>query len=68
MVRDPIATCTILTWECYEGPKSSVHINQDGVEGITGAEVADGIEGCIKAVRRQVGAGADWIKVRDIPR
>ncbi|KAF7971019.1 hypothetical protein HWV62_7386 [Athelia sp. TMB] len=37
-------------------------MNQDGVEGITGAEVADGIDGCVKAVRRQIGAGADWIK------
>lgn len=28
-----------------------------------GAEVADGLDGCIREVRRQVGAGADWIKV-----
>lgn len=28
-----------------------------------GAEVADGVEGVRKAVRRQIGHGADWIKV-----
>ena len=38
-------------------------LNVEGVEGITGAEVVDGKEGCRAAVRRQVGAGADWIKV-----
>lgn len=31
---------------------------------MTGAEVADGVDECVKAVRRQIGAGADWIKVR----
>ena len=30
---------------------------------MSGAEVADGVKECRKAVRRQVGAGADWIKV-----
>ncbi|KAF8555087.1 hypothetical protein OG21DRAFT_1597060 [Imleria badia] len=35
---------------------------QNGIDGITGAEVADGCDECIKAVRRQIGAGADWIK------
>lgn len=30
---------------------------------MSGAEVADGVEECRKAVRRQVGAGTDWIKV-----
>lgn len=29
-----------------------------------GAEVVDGETECRKAVRRQIGAGADWIKVR----
>jgi hypothetical protein len=38
-------------------------MNREGVEGITGAEIADGKDECIKAVRRQIGAGADWIKV-----
>ncbi|KAF5386530.1 hypothetical protein D9757_005911 [Collybiopsis confluens] len=45
------------------GPKSSVNVNQEGIEGVTGAEVADGVDGCIRAVRRQIGAGADWIKI-----
>ncbi|KAG5352820.1 hypothetical protein C0989_000271 [Termitomyces sp. Mn162] len=45
------------------GPKSSLFPSQSGVEGITGAQVADGIEECIKAVRKQIGAGADWIKI-----
>lgn len=38
-------------------------MNEDGVEGIVGAEAADGPSQCRQAVRRQVGAGADWIKV-----
>ncbi|KAG7451500.1 uncharacterized protein BT62DRAFT_984593 [Guyanagaster necrorhizus] len=45
------------------GPKSSIHPHSEGVEGITGAEVTDGIDECVKAVRRQVGAGVDWIKI-----
>ncbi|KAJ3839521.1 hypothetical protein F5878DRAFT_581607 [Lentinula raphanica] len=45
------------------GPKSSLHNDQEGVEGVTGAEVADGVEECIRATRRQIGAGADWIKI-----
>ncbi|KAL5533824.1 hypothetical protein ACEPAG_284 [Sanghuangporus baumii] len=45
------------------GPRSRLILNQEGVEGIIGAEVADGVEECRKAVRRQVGAGADWIKI-----
>ncbi|KII93036.1 hypothetical protein PLICRDRAFT_35213 [Plicaturopsis crispa FD-325 SS-3] len=45
------------------GPKGSLNLSQNGVEGITGAEFADGVDGCIKAVRRQIGAGADWIKI-----
>lgn len=46
------------------GPKGSLHVNEEGIEGVTGAEVADGCDGCRKAMRRQIGAGADWIKVR----
>ncbi|KAI0320062.1 hypothetical protein OF83DRAFT_1053830 [Amylostereum chailletii] len=46
------------------GPKSSLRVGQEGVDGITGAEVVDGVDECVKAVRRQIGAGADWIKVR----
>lgn len=45
------------------GPRNRLYPNHDGVEGIMGAEVADGDVECKKAVRRQVGAGADWIKV-----
>ena len=41
-------------------------MNQEGVQGITGAEAADGIDECRKVVRRQIGAGADWIKVRPL--
>lgn len=46
------------------GPRSRINLNEEGVEGVSGAEVADGVEECRKAVRRQVGAGTDWIKVR----
>ncbi|GLB43774.1 putative amidohydrolase family protein [Lyophyllum shimeji] len=45
------------------GPKSSLFPSQNVVEGVTGAEAADGVEGCIRAVRRQIGTGADWIKI-----
>ncbi|OCH92980.1 hypothetical protein OBBRIDRAFT_725705, partial [Obba rivulosa] len=58
------ANRAIVTTGSY-GPKSGVHLNQEGVDGITGAEVADGVVECVKAVRRQIGAGADWIKVRE---
>lgn len=47
------------------GPKGVHHLNLEGVEGVTGAEVVDGKDECRKAVRRQIGAGADWIKVPD---
>lgn len=46
------------------GPKSSVHVNREGIDGVTGGEAADGVEVCAKVTRRQIGAGADWIKVR----
>ncbi|KDQ20345.1 hypothetical protein BOTBODRAFT_27767 [Botryobasidium botryosum FD-172 SS1] len=45
------------------GPKGDMHLHVEGVDGITGAEVVDGEDECRKAVRRHVGAGADWIKV-----
>jgi len=41
-------------------------MNVEGVEGMTGAEAADGRGECRKVVRRQIGAGADWIKVQNI--
>ncbi|KAF9495665.1 hypothetical protein BDN71DRAFT_1447349 [Pleurotus eryngii] len=45
------------------GPKSPVHINQEGIDGVTGGEAADGVDECTKVTRRQIGAGADWIKI-----
>ncbi|EIW87413.1 hypothetical protein CONPUDRAFT_149443 [Coniophora puteana RWD-64-598 SS2] len=30
---------------------------------VTGADLADGVDECIRVVRRQVGAGADWIMI-----
>ncbi|KAJ7176851.1 hypothetical protein C8R46DRAFT_1346787 [Mycena filopes] len=45
------------------GPKSSIHMNTEGVEGVVGAEAADGPAECVRAVRRQIGAGADCIKI-----
>ncbi|KAF8576138.1 hypothetical protein K439DRAFT_1640779 [Ramaria rubella] len=45
------------------GPKGAHHPNVEGIEGITGAEAVDGMNECRKAVRRQIGAGADWIKI-----
>ncbi|KAH7914545.1 hypothetical protein BJ138DRAFT_1098600 [Hygrophoropsis aurantiaca] len=56
------ATRAIVPTGSY-GPKSALYLNREGVDGITGAEVADGREECMKAVRRQIGAGADWIKI-----
>jgi hypothetical protein len=47
----------------YTGPKSYLHLNREGIDGVTGVDAADGTQECIKAVRRQIGAGADWIKV-----
>ncbi|KAF8605908.1 hypothetical protein BDV93DRAFT_543103 [Ceratobasidium sp. AG-I] len=45
------------------GPKSDINPNEQGVNGITGAQVADGPDDCMRVVRQQVGAGVDWIKV-----
>lgn len=47
----------------FYGPKNILYPERDGVEGTMGAEVADGEVECVKAVRRQIGAGADWIKI-----
>lgn len=53
-----------LTDRCFLlGPRNKLYPNRDGIEGVMGAEPADGEVECKKAVRRQVGAGADWIKV-----
>ncbi|KAF8633614.1 hypothetical protein AX15_001399 [Amanita polypyramis BW_CC] len=51
----------ISTGSC--GPRSEPYPSVEGVQGVTGAEVADGKDACIRAVRRQIGAGADWIKI-----
>ncbi|KZT51863.1 hypothetical protein CALCODRAFT_487574 [Calocera cornea HHB12733] len=45
------------------GPKGELNPSANNVDGAMGADVADGLEECRKAVRRQVGAGADWIKI-----
>lgn len=45
------------------GPKNEQRPFLTSVDGKTGADVADGIDECVKAVRRQIGTGADWIKV-----
>lgn len=47
----------------YQGPKNTLTPSQQGVDGKRGAEPADGVAQCIQEVRRQIGAGADWIKV-----
>ncbi|KAG9019387.1 Nucleoporin nup84 [Tulasnella sp. 427] len=49
--------------KCLSGPKGDLHPGVEGVDGKRGAEVADGEAECIRAVRRQVGAGANWIKI-----
>jgi hypothetical protein len=36
-----------------------------GIEGVMGSEPADGVDGCIREVRKQVGVGADWVKVKN---
>ena len=48
------------------GPKSTLYPAQEGIDGIKGAEPVDGIDACIREVRKQIGAGADWIKVGSI--
>ncbi|KAJ7621447.1 hypothetical protein FB45DRAFT_1032701 [Roridomyces roridus] len=56
------ANRAIVTTGSY-GPKSSIRLNTEGIEGVIGAEAADGPADCIRAVRRQIGAGADLIKI-----
>jgi hypothetical protein len=56
--------CKPLVWgSCVEVMNVSLYPSRDGVEGVMGAKVADGVDGCIREVRRQVGVGSDWIKV-----
>ncbi|KAF4573685.1 hypothetical protein EYR36_008203 [Pleurotus pulmonarius] len=45
------------------GPKGAIHVNQEGIDDVAGGEAADGVEECTKVTRRQIGAGADWIKI-----
>ncbi|PPQ70259.1 hypothetical protein CVT25_013296 [Psilocybe cyanescens] len=56
------ATKAIVTTGSY-GPKNTLIPSQQGVDGMRGAEPADGVAQCIQEVRRQIGAGADWIKI-----
>jgi hypothetical protein len=48
------------------GPKSNLYPAQEGIDGIKGAESVDGLDACVREVRKQIGAGADWIKVGSI--
>ncbi|KAF8971879.1 hypothetical protein BDZ97DRAFT_1913765 [Flammula alnicola] len=45
------------------GPKSSLYPAQEGIDGVKGAEPVDGVNDCVREVRKQIGAGADWIKI-----
>ncbi|KAG8682110.1 hypothetical protein FRC09_017008 [Ceratobasidium sp. 395] len=45
------------------GPKSKLYPSGQGVDGVSGAQVADGPDECMRAVRQQIGAGVDWIKI-----
>ncbi|KAG9125887.1 hypothetical protein FRC07_005745 [Ceratobasidium sp. 392] len=45
------------------GPKNKLYPSEQSVDGIAGAQVADGPDGCMRAVRQQIGAGVDWVKV-----
>ncbi|KAF8893709.1 hypothetical protein CPB84DRAFT_1783219 [Gymnopilus junonius] len=56
------ATRAIISSGSY-GPRSSLYPHQQGIDGVNGAEPVDGIAECVKEVRKQIGAGADWIKI-----
>lgn len=45
------------------GPKNATRPSALGVDGKYGVDVADGVDECVKVVRRHIGAGTDWIKV-----
>ena len=47
----------------YVGPKNTTRPSAIGVDGKYGMDVADGVDECVKVVRRHIGAGADWVKV-----
>ncbi|KAF8799853.1 hypothetical protein BYT27DRAFT_7119399 [Phlegmacium glaucopus] len=56
------ATRALISTGSY-GPKSTLYPAQEGIDGIKGAESVDGVDACVREVRKQIGAGADWIKV-----
>ncbi|PPQ96795.1 hypothetical protein CVT26_006209 [Gymnopilus dilepis] len=56
------ATRAIISSGSY-GPRSSLYPHQQGINGVNGAEPVDGIAECVKEVRKQIGAGADWVKI-----
>ncbi|CAE7103641.1 unnamed protein product [Rhizoctonia solani] len=56
------ASRAIVTTGSY-GPKTQLHPNAQSVDGVAGAQVADGPAECSRVVRQHIGAGADWVKV-----
>ncbi|KAF8799600.1 hypothetical protein BYT27DRAFT_7234400 [Phlegmacium glaucopus] len=56
------ATRALISTGSY-GPKSTLYPAQEGIDGIKGAESVDGVDACVREVRKQIGGGADWIKV-----
>ncbi|CAE6486581.1 unnamed protein product [Rhizoctonia solani] len=55
------ASRAIVTTGSY-GPKTQLHPNAQSVDGVAGAQVADGPAECSRVVRQHIGAGADWVK------
>lgn len=45
------------------GPKNPLYTLAEGIQGVMGATVADGVDECRRAVRKHIGAGADWVKI-----
>ncbi|CAG8714191.1 14795_t:CDS:2, partial [Acaulospora colombiana] len=56
------ATRAIVATGSY-GPKNVNRPYVTEVDGKSGADPASGVDECVRVVRRQIGAGADWIKV-----
>ncbi|KAF9532198.1 hypothetical protein CPB83DRAFT_759631 [Crepidotus variabilis] len=56
------STRAIISTGSY-GPQSALYPSQNGVDGVMGAQPVDGVDECVKEVRKQIGAGADWIKI-----
>ncbi|QRW17013.1 amidohydrolase family protein [Rhizoctonia solani] len=57
---------SIVTTGSY-GPKTQLHPNAQSVDGVSGAQVADGPAECSRVVRQHIGAGADWVKPESAP-